>query len=429
MGVKMVGLQQPFGADLANWVNNFGTSAHQIASTIEGTINASLQGTNQLLLDAAFRTGNWKQTVQGVERQILNLFLTTLEQMALQQAASLLGITTNTTAQVASGQAIAAAHAPAAAATSISSYGVAALLGEAAAVAAIVAIMAAFGGAFHQGGAIGSRRVRRMHSGGLAPDEVPIIAQQGEVMIQRDIAQQPGVTEFLLALNAGMLFHTGGVIPFVPGRRYHEGTDPEGMTILGVPFSFGDSGPWSEPAHLNQGFGSMAQRMNESGFENTSMMSLMNIASQLNGLSGFGTFPSFGFSPFGNTMLNTFWVNYAGVGNVPMAVPPGGWMPTTYSQDSGFQAFHPGAGVPVQAHHSGGRIGGGRSISLGNFRLPRFHGGGAMAGSKSMNLRSGEINLAAFVDPRAMSKWLEGRGGRRIIFDTFRGNKIDLGIR
>jgi hypothetical protein len=36
-----------------------------------------------------------------------------------------------------------------------------------------------------------------MHSGGLAADEVPIIAQEGEIMIQRDVAQREGMADFL----------------------------------------------------------------------------------------------------------------------------------------------------------------------------------------------------------------------------------------
>src|SRR5260370_36341980 len=119
---------------MARWFTSFGTAAQQIGKVIEGTINASLQATNQLLLDAVFRTGNWQQTLQGVERQILNLFLTFLEQMALQRIAALLGITTTTTAKVASGVAISTATAPAAAASSIATDGESAVQGELAAL-------------------------------------------------------------------------------------------------------------------------------------------------------------------------------------------------------------------------------------------------------------------------------------------------------
>ncbi|MGI9171917.1 MAG: hypothetical protein ACR2F0_01225, partial [Chthoniobacterales bacterium] len=146
------------GAELKQWTDSFGTSAHQIAQTIEGTINAALQGTNQLLTDAIFGTGDWRQTLVGVEKQILNLFLTWIEQMALQKVAQIAGIGATTTTQVASGGAIAAAHAPAAAATSISSYGAAAIVGEVLAVAAIAAIIAALAGGFEGGGFTGGRR-------------------------------------------------------------------------------------------------------------------------------------------------------------------------------------------------------------------------------------------------------------------------------
>jgi hypothetical protein len=66
----------------------------------------------------------------------------------------------------------------------------------------------------HEGGPI--KRRRRMHDGGLASDEVPLIAQEGEIMIRRDVAQRPGMADFLLGLNAGE-FHRGG-----PVRRMHE---------------------------------------------------------------------------------------------------------------------------------------------------------------------------------------------------------------
>src|SRR6202035_1917866 len=103
-------------------------------------INTSLQGVNTLLTDAIFRTGDWRQTLQGGESQIISLFLTFIEHIALQKAAQLLGITTTTSAVVGSTVAIAASSAPAAAGTSIASYGSSALVGESTALAAIAAI-------------------------------------------------------------------------------------------------------------------------------------------------------------------------------------------------------------------------------------------------------------------------------------------------
>jgi hypothetical protein len=221
---------------LVAWANSFGTTSHQIGDTIKGTINSALQGTNQLLLDAAFRTGNWKQTLVGVERQIATLFLDMLEKMALQQALQLAGISSTTTAQTASGAAIAAAHAPAAAATSISSYGVAALIGEAAAIAAIFAIMAALGGGFRKGG----------YTGDGNANEIAGPAHKKEFIFTEDETSKLGVP-FLssLARSAGGVarFGGGGLVnnPYgignppgsaiLPPEAYPHGIAPPGYPV------------------------------------------------------------------------------------------------------------------------------------------------------------------------------------------------------
>lgn len=47
----------------------------------------------------------------------------------------------------------------------------------------------------------------------------------------------------------------------------------------------------------------------------------------LSNIAGWGLNPSQGFGgpAFGPTQSPTWWVNYPGVGNVPMAIPPSGW--------------------------------------------------------------------------------------------------------
>ncbi len=141
--------------NLTDWANNFGTSATQIGNLITGSINQSLQATNTLLLDAVFRTGNWKQTVVGLERSILNMFLTTIEQMAIQAIMSKVHTTSNAATQVGANAAITASAAPAAAATSVATSGWSAIAGEIAAVAAIAAIIALLSGGFAEGGFTG----------------------------------------------------------------------------------------------------------------------------------------------------------------------------------------------------------------------------------------------------------------------------------
>jgi hypothetical protein len=190
-----------FGGDLkknlADWVNSFGSAGQQIGNLIQGSINVGLQGTNQLLTGLITGTGNWKQTLVQAEAQIASLFLTWIEQMALQRLAQLLGITTTTTAQVASGGAIAAAHAPAAAASSVSSFGAAAIIGEVLAVAAIAAIIAAIGGGFASGG-----RIPGVPS---SSDNVLLPMATGEHIINARAAQWADHTlgpDFLPSLNA-----------------------------------------------------------------------------------------------------------------------------------------------------------------------------------------------------------------------------------
>jgi hypothetical protein len=204
--LKIAAINQPLSAELTSWVNSFGTSAHQIAGFIEGSINQALQSTNQLLLDAAFKTGDWRQTVMSLERSIADMFLTMLEKMALQQAASLLGISTTTSAQVASGAAITAAHAPAAAATSISSYGVAALIGEVAAIAAIVAIMAALGGGFKRGG----------YTGAGGEDEIAGPVHKGEFVFSKEATRNIGIENLAALHRAAPHFADGGDVEPTP---------------------------------------------------------------------------------------------------------------------------------------------------------------------------------------------------------------------
>jgi hypothetical protein len=154
--IKTTTASGEFQKDLNQWVNSFGTASHQIAQTIEGTINAALQGTNNLLLDSIFSTGDWRQALVGVERQVLNLFMTMIEQMVLQHVLGETQKATSTATSISQAGAQLAAQAPLAAATSISSYGSAAVVGEIAAVAAIIAIIAALSGAFKEGGLTGS---------------------------------------------------------------------------------------------------------------------------------------------------------------------------------------------------------------------------------------------------------------------------------
>ncbi len=229
--LKMVGLQRPLSTELINWANSFGSTWQQVGQSIQQSVNTSLQSLNQLLLTGKFNA-------QQLYQQLGNIALQLLEHIAIQQIMAAIGRASRAE-NVAAGPVTAAAWAPAAAATSVGSFGTSAVVGEAAALAAIFAIMGAL--VAHEGGAIGGRRLRRMHDGGLASDEHLIIAQDDEVMIQRSVARQPGMTEFLLGLNAG---------------RFHEGGH-----IGGPPLTYGPGSPDATASDLNQFWGSYDNRL------------------------------------------------------------------------------------------------------------------------------------------------------------------------
>jgi hypothetical protein len=51
-----------------------------------------------------------------------------------------------------------------------------------------------------------------------------------------------------------------------------------------------------------------------------------------------------------------------------------------------------------------------------------MHGGGSVAGS------GGGIHIYAFTDLRQLTKHMASKEGQKIIFDTVKGRRIDLGI-
>jgi hypothetical protein len=146
------------------------------------------------------------------------------------------------------------------------------------------------------------------------------------------------------------------------------------------------------------------------------------------GLSGqFGNPWGFG-TMFGSTASPTLWVNYPGVGAVPMAIPFGGW-----SGDTGTAQQHH-AGFNFQPHHSGGRI---SRFHLGGAiaRAPRLHSGGPTLGSSRLASGAGEsgrapqVNFYAFTDLRKIAEHAaRSHVNRKVIMDTVTGNRIDLGI-
>lgn len=65
---------------------------------------------------------------------------------------------------------------------------------------------------------------------------------------------------------------------------------------------------------------------------------------------------------------------------------------------------------PKLAKHSGGAI-------------SRFHSGGGVGGGGG-----GGVHIYAFTDLKALTRHMASRDGQKIIFDTVKGRRIDLGI-
>ncbi len=177
-------------ADLANWVNSWGTAAHQIANTIQQTIGTSLEQLNQYIVTGKFN-------VQDLERQFILFGLRLLEQLALQRIASLLNITTTTTAAATAGQTLAAATSAAAINTSIATYGAADTEGLAAYIAALTSARAASIAGFAEGGFTGNRDERAIAG----------VVHGGEYVFTAEQTESLGVP-FLQQLASGTLTWT-----------------------------------------------------------------------------------------------------------------------------------------------------------------------------------------------------------------------------
>jgi hypothetical protein len=170
-----------FRADLTQWVNSFGTAAHQAASILTGTLNTAIGATSQALTGLIFQTGNWRQTFASAAQSIVQNII----QIALQYVVSRLvmeaidRVTGGASSQAATSAATksAAAWAPAAESAAIASYGAAVAYGTGAylaglAVAEAAAIgLSAGGSAAHTGAIIGADDGRVRLTGPLSADE------------------------------------------------------------------------------------------------------------------------------------------------------------------------------------------------------------------------------------------------------------------
>lgn len=363
LGLDIIALQHPIQASLQQWANSFGSVSTQIAKTIEGSINAALQEMNNWIITGKFNA-------QALEESLVRLGLQLIEQILIQQAVSLINNALAASQAKVLGTSIALSMAPAATAATIATEGAAAAQAPFAIAGALAASLAAFGVA-HGGG-----RLRRFHGGGLAPDEIPIVAQEGEFVINRASAQRIGYS-FLEGLNR---MHPGGMVY----------TEREGRGIT----------PMSE-------------------------------------FHGILNYPTVTVPPPPSVVTIS--------PGVTVSPPPGfvGFDPRTYDITRGptFTSPISWPGAPIGGITVGGSpvmITGGLPIGLGGGgrggypAIKYLHGGGRLmhnGGSVGGGGGGGGIHIYAFTDLRALTRHMASKEGQKIIFDTVRGRRIDLGMR
>jgi hypothetical protein len=132
-------------ASLIEWANSFGTAAQQIARALTSTIGTAIQGVSSALTGLIFHTKNWGQAFLQAGQSIVQSLIQIGLQMLAQKLLSSLLTGQTIGEQAAAGPAVATAWGPAAAATSIGSFGSAATVGMTLALAAISAITGALG--------------------------------------------------------------------------------------------------------------------------------------------------------------------------------------------------------------------------------------------------------------------------------------------
>jgi hypothetical protein len=148
--------------ELVDWVNSFGTSAHQVASIITGTLNTAIASTSQALTGLIFGTLNWRQAfnqaaqsiVQNILQILLQWVISRTIMAALNKAFGKADAQASTTLAAQS----ASAWSAAAVSASIATEGIAAATGTAAYLAALGA---------GQAGAIASSSVGSFDVGGF----------------------------------------------------------------------------------------------------------------------------------------------------------------------------------------------------------------------------------------------------------------------
>jgi hypothetical protein len=393
----------PLQAELQTWANSFGSTMTQVGHTIEQTIGASLQAVNQFLVTGKFNA-------QALLQQIATLGLQLVEQMIIQRAMAAINAGAAAGQAAVTGPAIAAAFAPAATAVTVATEGQAALTAPASFAAALALIE---GMVFAQHGGV--------IPGTGTGDTVPAMLTPGEFVVNRQSAAAIGYGN----LEEMNMYAAGGRV--TPGRRFYgdwfwyqnpQGemvpvqSDPTaGSPILtsDYPFSW-DGGDVPGGGSPHSGGGSPSSP--GSGTLPPVPSGSVDLPRYTRGPVG-AMFPTLGIAGPAASGGPGIWGGMANLALHSMVMQH--WAHRQGYRSAGDWLRKSGFTLPARG---GGQGPGG----AGRGMTKNFASGGAVTGGGA------GVHIYAFTDLKALTKHMGSREGQKIIFDTVKGRRIDLGI-
>ena len=208
-----------FGSEFNSWADGLGTAGANAAGIITGTLQPAMDGLNESIYGLITGTGDldkiWQQMFSGGLKSVIDLTTKTILHYAiitpLQTAFHAMGESqkaASTATHISQESAKLAATMPAATASSISSYGVAAVVGLAAVAAAM-----AFARGFAEGG----------YTGDGAKYDVAGVVHRGEYVVPAHAVSKLGVGYLdSLTVSAGRGYAGGGVVDKVTAMPVSE---------------------------------------------------------------------------------------------------------------------------------------------------------------------------------------------------------------
>jgi hypothetical protein len=388
-----------FFADTVKWANSFGTTSTQVFGAFKQTATDAFSALNQWIVTGTFN-------LQSFLQQIELIGLKLLEQLAIQEAVSLIGGALGLSQAKSIGPQIAASYAGAATAVSTASWGLAPAIGAGAELAALGTITGALRGSGFQPGGF---------TGYGADSDYAGPAHRMEFVFGAEAVRTLGVP-FLERLHAAAKEGRSGIggidLPPIGDPEGDYGTQPpsRGFAETGTPpvyapgadlfypssyltyssTSTSDNIPpeniaWNAPPMPNVPAGGAGGSYYGGGWPGYSLLPGGNVGGA-DGRNTFGDFFGGNNHPIGALAASMLWEDFSHF--LPAGTARADWIRQTMTGGAG----------------------------LGS-------GAGGLRGS------GGDVHVHNYTDLKTLVKELAGREGRNIINDTIRGSSIDLGIR